>query len=127
MGKKGVMPVYKTIDDYIINQSEAAQQILNEIRILVKETVLEVEEVSNSKAPCFKLVPSIKTNYQIMMAAYSGFVSFYPFPKIIEKYSDALKAYKQGKGFVQFPFNQPIPKELIVNMILDRKAELLDS
>jgi uncharacterized protein YdhG (YjbR/CyaY superfamily) len=125
MAKKGPMPDYKTIDDYIANQSEAAQNMLIELRSIIKDTVPDAVEILNYKIPSFTLVPGGKRDQQIMMAAYAKFVGFYPFPTTMEAFSEDLKDYKQGKGSVQFPLDKPLPKDLIVKMIRYRRDEIL--
>lgn len=125
MGKKGPMPNYATIDDYIANQSEEVQVVLKELREIILEAAPDATEILNYKVPCFTLVPGGKRDQQIMMAGYSKFVGFYPFPTTIEAFSDELKDYKQGKGSVQFPLNQPLPKDLIIQMVRYRKEEIL--
>ena len=125
MGKKGAMPSYETIDDYIANQSEEAQKVLHELRSIIKEAAPDAVEVSNYKVPTFTLVPGGKKDQQIMMAGYTKFVSFYPFPTTMTEFSDELKEYKQGKGSIQFPFNKPLPKDLIIKMVKFRREEIL--
>lgn len=124
MGKKGPMPSFDTIDDYIASQPEATQQLLKELRIIIKEAAPDAVEMLNYKVPSFTLVPGGKRDQQIMMAGYAKFIGFYPFPTTMEKFSEELKAFKQGKGSVQFPLNKPLPKELIIRMIQYRKKEL---
>jgi uncharacterized protein YdhG (YjbR/CyaY superfamily) len=63
-----------------------------------------------------------KREQQIMIAAYKKHVGFYPHPTTIEKFSDKLTIYKQGKGSIQFPINKPIPCELIIEMVKYRKS-----
>jgi uncharacterized protein YdhG (YjbR/CyaY superfamily) len=125
MGKKGAMPSYDTIDDYIANQTEAAQKVLQELRGLIKEAAPDAVEVRNYKVPTFTLVPNGKREQQIMIAAYAKFVSFYPFPATIDAFADELKAFKMGKGSIQFGFNDQLPKELIIKMVKFRKEEIL--
>ncbi len=125
MGKKGAMPDFKTIDDYIANQPEKAQEKLKELRKIIREAAPDAVEVLNYKVPSFKLVPDGKSNQQIMMAAYARFISFYPFPTTMAKFSDELKEYKQGKGSVQFPLDKPLPRELIIRMVKFRREEIL--
>ena len=125
MGKKGPMPNFETIDDYIASQPEEAQRMLSELRALIKEVVPEVIEVLNYKVPAFTLVPGGKRDQQIMMAGYTTFVGFYPFPTTMTAFADELKDYKQGKGSIQFPFNKPLPRDLIIRMIAFRKEEIL--
>ena len=115
------MPNFETIDDYIANQPKEAQQVLQELRSIIKEASPDVVEVLNYKIPSFTLVPGGKRDQQIMMAGYAKFVGFYPFPTTIEKFSDELKDYKQGKGSVQFPIENPIPRELVIAMVRYRK------
>lgn len=120
------MPDFETIDDYIANQSKEAQEVLQELRKIIKEAAPEAVEVLNYKVPSFTLVPGGKRDQQIMMAGYAKFVGFYPFPTTMEAFSKELKDYKQGKGSVQFPLNKPLPKELIKKMVKYRLNELKD-
>lgn len=125
MGKKGGMPIFKTIDDYIHNQKEEAQSILVELRSLIKEAVPEAIEIKNYKVPSFTLVPEAKPELQLMIVAYAKYVSFYPYQATVEHFSDELTNFELGKGTVKFPFNKALPKELIKRMVIFRKEELM--
>ena len=125
MGEKGPMPNFETIDDYIANQSKEAQKVLKELRSIINEAAPDSIEVLNYKVPSFILVQGGKRDQQIMMAGYSKFVGFYPFPTTMEEFSDELKDYKQGKGSVQFPLDKPLPKDLIIRMVKFRREEIL--
>ncbi|WP_417861341.1 iron chaperone [Winogradskyella sediminis] len=124
MGKKGAMPSYKTVDDYINNQNEEARIILTELRHLIKEAVPEAREIPNYKVPSFTLIPETKPKQQLMIVAYAKYVSFYPYQRAVEHFSDELKNYELGKGTVKFQFNKPLPKDLIKRMVVFRKNEL---
>lgn len=124
MPSKSPMPSFATVDDYIANQPEAAQEILKELRSLIDDAAPDVVEIPNSKVPSFTLVPDEKPKLQLMMAAYAKFVSFYPFEKTVEAFADQLKDYETGKGSVKFPLGKPLPKELISQMITFRVEEL---
>ncbi len=119
------MPIFKTVDDYIDSQPEKAQFILHELRSLIKEAVPETIEIQNYKVPSFTLIPGTKPEQQLMIAAYSKYVSFYPYEATIDHFSDELKNFALGKGTVKFPFDKPLPKELIRRMVIFRKDELL--
>lgn len=84
MSKKGVMPDFVTIDDYISSQPVSAQNVLKELRSLIKEAVPEAIEVPDYKVPSFVLIQEANTNLQIMMVAYAKFVSLYLFPATLE-------------------------------------------
>jgi uncharacterized protein YdhG (YjbR/CyaY superfamily) len=125
MGKKGPMPNFETIDEYINNQPDQTQKVLHELRSIIKEAAPDATEVLNYKVPSFTLVPGGKRDHQIMMAGYEKFVGFYPFPTTIAKFSKELSEYNQGKGSVQFPLNKPLPKDLIIKMVRFRIDEIL--
>ena len=127
MSKKGKMPSYGTIDDYIANQPIEAQKILKELRSIIKETLPDAIEIQNNKVPSFILVPGSKTVLQVMMVAYTKFVSFYPFPTTLDKFRGELKDYKIGKGSVNFSFDKQLPKDLIIRMLKFRKEEIIKS
>ncbi|MGB0868200.1 MAG: iron chaperone [Flavobacteriales bacterium] len=124
MAKKGGMPIYKTVQDYINNQTEDAQVLLNEIRQIIKDIVPEMEEAENCKSALFILETKSTEKHQLMMGAYAKYISFYPFPSTMAVFSEELKDFKQGKGSVQFPFNKPLPVDIIKQMIIHRKNEL---
>lgn len=56
-------------------------------------------------------------------AAFKNHIGFYATPTGHEAFKEALKKYKQGKGSVQFPLNEPIPYKLVEDMIKCRVAE----
>ncbi|MCB9187928.1 MAG: DUF1801 domain-containing protein [Flavobacteriales bacterium] len=125
MAKKGPMPDFKTIDDYIAHQPVLVQTKLNELRKIIKTVAPDAVEILNYKVPSFNLVPNGKRDQQIMMAGYAKFVGFYPFPTTMAAFSEELKAFKQGKGSVQFPLDQPLPEDLIKRMVVFRMKEVL--
>jgi uncharacterized protein YdhG (YjbR/CyaY superfamily) len=127
MAKKESMPNFKTVDDYIGSQSEEAQVILKQLRSIINNSVPETVELTNYKVPSFTLVPGTKPEQQIMIVAYAKYVSFYPFQATINHFSDKLMGYDLGKGTVKFPFNKPLPKELIKQMVEFRKDEILSA
>jgi uncharacterized protein YdhG (YjbR/CyaY superfamily) len=127
MGKKGSMPSFKTIDDYIAIQAEETREILHELRAIIKEAAPDAVELTNYKIPSFSLIPGIKPEQQIMIAAYAKHVSFYPFQAATEHFADDLKGFDLGKGTVKFSYNKPLPKELIIRMVQFRKDEILNA
>ncbi len=125
MAKKGPMPSFNTIDDYIASQPKEARKALQELRSIIMEAAPDATEILNYKVPCFALVPGGKRDQQLMMAGYAKFIGFYPFPTTMAKFSDDLKDYKQGKGSVQFPLNKSLPKDLIIRMVKFRREEVI--
>ena len=59
----------------------------------------------------------------IHFAAYKNHIGLYPTPSGIEKFSDQLASYKKAKGSIRFPLDQPIPYELIHEIVKFRVQE----
>ena len=116
---------YSTNDEYIESQPEGVKKKLKELRAHILEVVPDAEELLNYNIPAFSLVKGGKRDQQIMIAGYKKHVGLYPHPTVIEYFSDELKKYKIGKGSIQFPINESLPKELIIKMVKYRK-KLLD-
>ncbi|WKW46667.1 DUF1801 domain-containing protein [Myroides sp. JBRI-B21084] len=127
MAKKGAMASFACVDDYINNQSKESQIILHELRSLIKEVAPEAIELPNYKVPSFTLIPGSKPAQQLMIVAYAKHVSFYPFQATIDHFTNELKGFDLGKGTVKFKLNQPLPKELIKQMVAIRKDEIQNS
>jgi uncharacterized protein YdhG (YjbR/CyaY superfamily) len=61
----------------------------------------------------------------VHFAAFKAHIGFYPVPSGIEAFKDELAVYKQGKGSVQFPLDQPMPYDLIRRIVIFRVQENL--
>ena len=108
----------KTIDDYIADFPPAVQEILQTIRATVREAAPEATEAISYQMPTFKLHGNL-----VHFAGYKNHIGFYPVPTGIEAFKEELSVYKQGKGSVQFPLDQPIPYDLIRRIVVFRVAE----
>lgn len=118
------MGKYSTVDDYINDQPDNSKELLRILKKCILEAVPEATETFTYGVPAFILVKEGKMDQQIMIAGFKKHVGLYPHPTTIEKFTDELKDYKKGKGSVQFPFGEPIPRELIVEMVRYRKRSI---
>jgi uncharacterized protein YdhG (YjbR/CyaY superfamily) len=113
--------VPKTIDEYIAGFPEDIQEILQKIRMTIREAAPEAQESINYRMPTFTLKGNL-----VHFAAFKNHIGFYPIPTGIEAFKDELSVYKQGKGSVQFPLDQPIPYDLIGRIVAFRVKENLE-
>ncbi len=108
---------YKTVSEYFDDQTETIKKSL----ITLKQCILKVApnaiEMLNYNIPAYELIEGGKRDAQIMIAANKKSVGFYPHPTTMENFDEELKEYKRGKGSVQFSLEQPLPTELIMQMI----------
>lgn len=107
------------IDQYISGFPQEVQKILSQIRSIIKSAAPEaVESITYG-------MPAYKTNSKplVYFAGYENHIGFYATPTGHEQFASELSQYKQGKGSVQFPLNQPIPFDLIKRIVEFRVSE----
>jgi uncharacterized protein YdhG (YjbR/CyaY superfamily) len=101
------------VDLYIKQFPSDVQEILKKIRKLVKENAPNAEELISYG------IPGYRTNKKplVYFAAYKNHIGFYATPQGHSEFKDELAHYKQGKGSVQFPLDQPMPYELMERIV----------
>lgn len=107
------MKVAKTVTEYIANFPSPVATKLKTIRkIIIKEAPTSVESISYG-------MPAYKLNGKPLsyFAAFEHHIGFYATPNAHTAFKKELAKYKQGKGSVQFPVDQPIPLALIEKMV----------
>jgi uncharacterized protein YdhG (YjbR/CyaY superfamily) len=112
--------VPQTIDEYIGGFPPDVQEVLQKIRMTIHEAAPQATEKISYQMPTFYLKGNL-----VHFAAFKEHIGFYPVPTGIEKFKKELSVYKQGKGSVQFPLDQPMPYELITKIVRFRVKENL--
>ena len=118
MSMKGTMA--KNIDEYIAMFPKDIQKKLKEVRTTIKTAAPQAEEAIKYAIPTFVLNGNL-----VHFAAMKNHLGFYPAPSGIVAFKKELSSYEQGKGSIQFPFDQPIPLELITKIVKFRVVENL--
>jgi uncharacterized protein YdhG (YjbR/CyaY superfamily) len=116
--------VAKAISNYFNAQPEKVKVALLELRAYILEVAPDAEELLNYNIPAYTLVKGGKREQQIMIAGYKHHVGLYPHPTTMAHFEKELSGFKRGKGSVQFPLDQPLPKDLIIRMIRFRLSLL---
>ena len=101
-----------TIDDYISGFPEHTAKLLVQIREIIRHAAPEAEEVISYQMPAFK-----QKGILVYYAAYKNHIGFYPTASGVEAFRDELAPYKWSKGTIQFPFDKPLPVELITRIV----------
>ncbi|PYF72823.1 iron chaperone [Pedobacter nutrimenti] len=102
-----------SVDQYIQSFPGPIQLILTQVRETIKKNAPQAEESISYAMPAYKL----KTRPLIYFAAFKKHIGLYATPSAHRAFSDALSNYKKGKGSVQFPIDQPMPLDLIADMV----------
>jgi uncharacterized protein YdhG (YjbR/CyaY superfamily) len=110
-----------TVSEYIKSFPKSTQVILNQLRTVIKETAPQAEELIGYGMPAYKL----NKKPLVYFAGYANHIGFYATPNGHAKFAKELSIYKQGKGSVQFPIDEPMPLGLIKKIIAFRVKENL--
>jgi uncharacterized protein YdhG (YjbR/CyaY superfamily) len=102
----------KTVEEYIAGFPADVQVILYKIRGVIQEAAPAAQERISYQMPGFYL-----NGMLVWFGAHQKHVGFYPTGSGIEAFKDELKGYKFSKGAVQFPLDQPIPYDLIREIV----------
>ncbi len=111
----------KTIDEYISMFPENVQNNLEKLRQTIKESAPGAEEAISYRIPTFKLNGSL-----VHFAAFKNHIAFFPTSSGREAFKKELSQYKGGKGTIQFPFDEPIPFDLVKRIVKYRVKECLN-
>ena len=109
-----------TVAEYIAEFPKSTQQHLKEIRKVIKETAPDAVEAISYGMPGYKLLGKPL----VYFGGYEHHIGFYGTPSTHTAFQKDLSKYKQGKGSVQFPIDEPMPLELIRRMVKDRVKTL---
>ncbi|MBV5348401.1 DUF1801 domain-containing protein [bacterium] len=108
-----------TVDEYIAGFPDEIQLILDRVRSTIKQAAPDAEESIGYGMPAYK-------TYGKPLVYFAGFknhIGFYATPAGHEEFAKELSKYKQGKGSVQFPFDQSMPLDLIFQIVEFRVFE----
>lgn len=110
-----------TVDEYIAAFPKELQQRLQQMRATIKAAAPKAEELISYGMPGYKYHGVL-----VYFAGYKNHIGFYATPTGHKAFDKELAKYKQGKGSVQFPINQPLPLSLITKIVQFRVKENLN-
>jgi uncharacterized protein YdhG (YjbR/CyaY superfamily) len=109
-----------SVDEYIQQYPNTIQRTIRKLRKVIKESAPNAQEKISYNMPAYFQEGNI-----LYFAVFTRHIGFYPLPGGIKKFEKELSKYKQGKGSVQFPIDQPIPYNLIQEIVKYRVKENL--
>ena len=111
-----------TVEEYILDFSDEVQSLLNQVRSTIKRGAPDAEESISYGMPAYKT----HGRPLVYFAAFKNHIGFYATPTGHSEFAKELSKYKQGKGSVQYPINQPMPLELIFQIVEFRVVENME-
>lgn len=102
----------KDIDNYLSIFPAGTQHLLEQLRKAIKNAAPGAIEKLSYQMPAYDL-----NGILVYFAGYKSHIGFYPTSKGIEAFKDKFGDYKWSKGAIQFPLNQPIPIDLVTDIV----------
>jgi uncharacterized protein YdhG (YjbR/CyaY superfamily) len=110
---------FTSVDEYIFAQPEKAQALLQVMRIAIKKTAPQAQELISYNMPAFKTGRML-----VYYAAHKAHIGFYPASVVaMNAFAAELTDYKTSKGAIQFPFEKGIPEALVEKIVRYRLDE----
>ncbi|MBW8880147.1 MAG: DUF1801 domain-containing protein [Asticcacaulis sp.] len=109
-------PAYKTVDNYIAALSEAVQAIVQDLRATILDAAPGVTETIRYNMPAFM----IDGTHLIYLAAWKTHIGLYPVAEGDAAFEAALEPYRAEKSTVRFRYDNPIPHDLVRQIVAAR-------
>lgn len=114
------MTTLSLIDSYISRSPADVQKVLRSVRSAIRAAAPDAEEAMAYGIPTFKM----NGKNLVHFGAFAHHIGFYPTPGAIVEFEKEFAGYKQAKGSVQFPLDQPMPLALIKKVVSYRLKTL---
>jgi len=113
-------PDFKSVDEYIASQPDAAQGVLKLVRSTIRKALPKAEEVISYKMPTYKL----RGAAVLYFAGWKQHYSLYPAgARLLAAFKHELASYKINNSTIRFPLSEPVPVKLIARIAKFRSKE----
>ena len=102
-----------TVDEYIASQKPEVQARLHELRATIRTAVPQATEVISYGMPTYTL-----DGRRVHFAAAKRHCALYG--GAADLVADKLRAFKTLRGTVQFALDQPVPADLVRELVLGK-------
>ena len=104
-------------DEYARRFPVAVRRLLKVMRQTIRAAAPDAQETISYRMPAFKLKKIL-----VWYGAHTGHIGLYPGAAAIAAFKKELSVYKSAKGSVQFPFDDPLPLDLVTRIVKFRVA-----
>ncbi len=103
---------FKSVEEYLAAQPEALRAPLENLRQTIKKAAPEAQETISYSMPAYKFLGMVA-----YFAPAKKHYGLYIMPYVLEVFKPRLGAYKLSKSTIQFPWNTPLPVQLVTEII----------
>jgi uncharacterized protein YdhG (YjbR/CyaY superfamily) len=108
----GKMPI-TTIDAYIRTFPDDVQEVLEKTRQAIREAAPEAAETMSYGMPTFDL----HGEHLVFFAGWKQHIPLYPLPAGDDSFQQRIAQYKTAKSTLRFPLDEPVPYDLIGEVV----------
>jgi uncharacterized protein YdhG (YjbR/CyaY superfamily) len=109
------------VDEYLRRVDEPKRGTLELLRRSILKVVPDAEQGLSYRVPAFRVDGKVVAGF----AAFKDHVSYLPFSgSVLAKLDDQLEDYRMTKSSLHFDVGQPLPDELVRQLIEVRLAEI---
>ncbi len=109
---------FKNTDQYISMFPKNVQDVLRKLRLAIRESAPQAEETISYRMPAFK-----QNGILVWFGVFKDHIGFFPKASGVEAFKDRLAGYRISKGTIRFPLNEPIPLDLVKEIVKYRVKE----
>ena len=115
------MPKFATVDERLAALDPDRRRVMDQIRETVRGAAAGATESIAYDMPAYRTADG---RFLVSFDAYRGHYSLFPASAVvIERLGDAVRPYVAGKGTFRFPARDPLPLDLIRQIVQIRVAE----
>ena len=108
----------ETVDGYIAAKPEAIRAILCKVRETIRAAAPDASEKISYRMPTFWQGENL-----IHFAAFKNHLGVYPGDLGRLPFSEKIADYRHSRGAIQFPYDRPIPYDLIAEIAAYRVGQ----
>jgi uncharacterized protein YdhG (YjbR/CyaY superfamily) len=116
---KSKKAIFRSMDEYIATFPENVQTIMKQLRSTIQAAPEAGEKISYNM-PTFTL----NGTYLVYFAGWKNHIAFYGAPRGNPEFKEDLLPYESGAGTLQFPYEKPLPYNLITEIVKFRAEEI---
>lgn len=109
---------FENVPHYINSFEGVKLEKLNEMREIIKNAAPDATEKISYNMPSYHL-----NGVLVYFGMAKNHLGFYPTGRGVEPFLDRLTDYKTSKGCIQFKLTEPLPVELITDIVEFRVNE----
>lgn len=115
------MAKYRDVDEYMGQLPADRRAVMEQLRSTIRAASPTATEVISYNMPAFRVEGRFLVSYE----AFTHHYSLFPWSDaMLAELGDVLRPYAVGKGTIRFPADQPIPLELVTDVVQVRNREV---